>query len=397
MTKVQMKIFFLDQSGKPGGAELCLLDIAKTYRDRCLVCLFADGSFRTMLEEEQIPVKVLATAIDVQKDSSTLHSLSRIGRLIPLAIAVARLSRQYDLIYANTQKALVIGALASVLSRRPLVFHLHDILSLEHFSRINQWIAVTLVNRFAAVAIANSSASQSALIAAGGQAKLTQVVYNGFNLASYRDIASQRQPTRQALGFTERDFVIGHFSRLAPWKGQHLLIEALTHCPASVRAILVGDALFGEREYVAQLHQQVKDLHLEQRVRFVGFRSDVAALMAACDLVAHTSTAPEPFGRVIVEAMLSGTPVVAAAAGGALELVADGVTGWLVTPGDPVQLAAVIQQCYDRPALVKEIADRAQIQASQRFDLEQVARQIDRILLQVAGRSGDGATTILGN
>ena len=68
-----MKILFLDQSGKPGGAELCLLDIARAYRDRCLVCLFADGSFRTMLEEEQIPVKVLATSIDVQKDSSTLQ------------------------------------------------------------------------------------------------------------------------------------------------------------------------------------------------------------------------------------------------------------------------------------------------------------------------------------
>lgn len=378
-----MKILFLDQSGKPGGAELCLLDIARAYRDRCLVCLLADGSFRTMLEEEQIPVKVLATSIDVQKDSSILQGVYGIGRSIPLAIAVARLSREYDLIYANTLKALVIGALASVLSRCPLVFHLHDILSLEHFSRINQRIAVTLTNRFASVAIANSLASQSAFIAAGGQANLTQVVYNGFNLDCYRDIAAQRQPTRPALGFTDRDVVVGHFSRLAPWKGQHLLIEALTHCPESVSAILVGDALFGERDYVAQLQQQVKDLHLERRVRFLGFRSDVAALMAACDLVAHTSTAPEPFGRVIVEAMLCGTPIVAAAAGGAMELVADGVTGWLVTPGDPVKLAAVIQQCYERPDLAQEIATTARIQASQRFDLVEIARQIDRILIQV--------------
>jgi glycosyltransferase involved in cell wall biosynthesis len=380
-----MKILFLDQSGKPGGAELCLLDIARAYRDRCLVCLFADGSFRTLLEEEQIPVKVLATAIDVQKDSSTLQGVYSIGRLLPLAIEVARLSHQYDLIYANTQKALVVGALASVLSRRPLVFHLHDILSLEHFSRTNQWIAVTLANRFASLVIANSQASQSAFIAAGGQAKLTQVVYNGFNLDCYRDVAAQRQPTRQALGFTERDFVVGHFSRLAPWKGQHLLIEALTHCPASVSAILVGDALFGERDYVAQLQHQVKALNLERRVQFVGFRSDVAELMAACDLVAHTSTAPEPFGRVIVEAMLCGTPIVAAAAGGAMELVADGVTGWLVAPGDPVKLATVIQQCDDRPDLVKEIATTARILASQRFELEAIARQIEQILIPVAG------------
>jgi glycosyltransferase involved in cell wall biosynthesis len=378
-----MKILFLDQSGKPGGAELCLLDIVRGYRDCCLVCLFSDGSFRTMLEQEQIPVKVLATSIQVQKDSSAVRGLYSIGQLLPLAIEVVRLSRQYDFIYANTQKALVVGAIASSLSGRPLVFHLHDILSTEHFSRINQWIAVTLANRFASLVIANSQASQSAFIAAGGQAKLTQIVYNGFDLSGYRDVMSHRQRLRQELGFTDRDFAIGHFSRLAPWKGQHLLIEALTHCSASVSAIIVGEALFGERDYVTQLKQQVRDLNLEHRVRFVGFRSDVAELMAACDLVAHTSTAPEPFGRVIVEAMLCGTPIVASAAGGAMELVVDGVTGWLVTPGDPLKLAMTIQQCRDRPELIEEIATTAQVQSSQRFDLKTIARQIDRLLLQV--------------
>ena len=61
----------LDQSGKPGGAELCLIDIAKPYRDSCLVGLFVDGSFRQLLEEQQIPVEVLATeAIKVRKGSS---------------------------------------------------------------------------------------------------------------------------------------------------------------------------------------------------------------------------------------------------------------------------------------------------------------------------------------
>jgi glycosyltransferase involved in cell wall biosynthesis len=377
-----MKILFLDQSGKPGGAELCLLDIARKYRDRCLVCLFSDGAFRTMLEEEQIPVKVLVTPIQIQKDSSALKGLRSIGKLIPLIINVARLSRQYDSIYANTQKALVVGALASVLSRRPLVYHLHDILSTEHFSRINQRIAVTLANRFASLVIANSKASQSAFIAAGGQAKLTQVVYNGFNPSLYQAAISHRDPLRQALGFTAQEFVVGHFSRLAPWKGQHLSIEALTHCHESVNLILVGDALFGEQEYVKQLRQQVKDLNLEHRVRFLGFRSDVADLMAACDLVAHTSTAPEPFGRVIVEAMLCGTPVVAAAAGGAIELVEHGVTGWLVTPGDPLKLAMMIQQCCDRPDLTIEIARQAQTKASQRFDLVEIDRQIEDLLLK---------------
>jgi glycosyltransferase involved in cell wall biosynthesis len=335
------------------------------------------------VETAQIPVKVLATPLQIQKDSNVLQGLYSIGQLIPLVINVARLSRQYDLIYANTQKALVVGALASLLSRRPLVYHLHDILSTEHFSRTNQQIAVTLANRCASLVIANSQASQAAFIAAGGQQKLTQVVYNGFNPACYQVTKSQRDAIRQTIELTPEDFVVGHFSRLAPWKGQHILIEALSHCAPSVRAILVGDALFGEQEYVKQLNQQVTDLGLEKRVQFLGFRSDVADLMAACDLVAHTSTSAEPFGRVIVEAMLCGTPVVAAAAGGAIELVEHEVTGWLVTPGDALKLAMTIQQCCDQPDRVRMIVEQAQNIASQRFDLGVVDRQIQQLLLQI--------------
>lgn len=64
------RILFLDQSGKPGGAELCLIDIAKPYRDNCLVGMFADGTFKQLLEKQHIPVQVLATkAIEVRKES----------------------------------------------------------------------------------------------------------------------------------------------------------------------------------------------------------------------------------------------------------------------------------------------------------------------------------------
>ena len=108
------------------------------------------------------------------------------------------------------------------------------------------------------------------------------------------------------MGLGDR-FVIGHFSRLSPWKGQHILLEALVHCPADVVAILVGDALFGEQDYVQTLKAQVESLGLQNRVHFLGFRSDIVPLMHACDVVAHTSTAPEPFGRVIAEAMLCRT------------------------------------------------------------------------------------------
>ena len=379
-----MKILFLDQSGNLGGAELCLLDLAKFYRDSCLVALFADGSFREALEQHQIPVRVLLDKpLKIYKDSNFWQSIQNTGSLLPLIEEIVRFSRDRDLIYANTQKALVAGAIASLLTGKPLVYHLHDILSLEHFSQTNRRLAVSLANRFAALIIANSQATKTAFIEAGGKSKLVEVVYNGFDLEKYQDKSDRLTQLKQELNLSGR-YIIGHFSRLSPWKGQHILIEALTHCPHAT-AILVGDALFGEHEYVEQLHQQVTQLGLSDRVRFLGFRSDIPQLMSMCDLVVHTSTAAEPFGRVIVEAMLCGKPIVATAAGGATELIEHGHTGWLTPPGDTLELAEIIDRCRQQPELTDKIARSGKISATRRFDLAKVQQQINS-LLQTVGR-----------
>ncbi len=375
-----MKILFLDQSGKPGGAELCLIDIAKPYRDSSLVGLFADGDFKSLLQQNHIPVEVLTNQpIQVRKESSLLKGLGSLGQLVPLIIKVAKKAREYDLIYANTQKALVIGAIASFFARRPLVYHLHDILSTEHFSQTNLRIAVTLANRFASLVIANSQASQTAFVQAGGRPEITTVVYNGFEPKIYQTCEPDVKQLQHKLEI-EGQFVVGHFSRLAPWKGQHILIDALAKCPPNVTAILVGDALFGEQDYVQKMHQQIAALGLEKRIKFLGFRSDIPQLMAACNLVVHTSTAPEPFGRVIVEAMLCGKPVIAAKAGGAIELVEHGINGFLVTPGEPQELAQVINTCYQEIEQTKIIANHARITASQRFDVTAINQQIAQLL-----------------
>ncbi|QLE56527.1 glycosyltransferase family 4 protein [Nostoc sp. TCL26-01] len=375
-----MKILFLDQSGKPGGAELCLIDIAKPYRDRSLVCLFADGSFKTLLQQHQIPVEVLThQSIAVRKHSSLFQAFSSLGQLTPLIAKVVQKAMAYDVIYANTQKALVVGAIASLIARRPLVYHLHDILSSEHFSQTNLRVAINLANRCAALVIANSHASQQAFIQAGGRPELTRVIYNGFDPKLYQTCASDITKLRQHLGL-EGKFVVGQFSRLSPWKGQHILIDAIAQCPEKVTVMLVGDALFGEQDYVKQLHQQITQLNLQHRVKFLGFRSDIPQLMTACNLVAHTSIAPEPFGRVIVEAMLCGKPVVAAKAGGAVELVEHGVNGFLTTPQAPQELAQIINSCLQETAKTTTLANHARDMASQRFDVTIINQQIAQLL-----------------
>ncbi len=374
-----MKIFFLDQSSKLGGAELCLSDIAQPFSANSLVGVFTEGAFPDHLRQLNIPVKILAQQdLQVKKNSGVLAGLQNLGRLIPLVVTATQLSKGYDLIYANTQKALVVGAIASKLSGRPLVYHLHDIVSPDHFSATNRRIIVAMANQ-AALTIANSQASRDAFLAVGGRAERVRVVYNGFRPETYQTVETTQARMRRELGL-EGKFVVGHFSRLAPWKGQHVLIDAIAQCPENVVALVVGDALFGEDAYVTQLNQQIQALNLQDRVKFLGFRSDIPALMGACDVVTHTSTAPEPFGRVIVEAMLCQRVPIASAAGGATELIDHGKTGWLCPPAQPQKLAELILNTYKQPEEAIAMATAAKTHASTTFNLDHTNQQIRELL-----------------
>jgi glycosyltransferase involved in cell wall biosynthesis len=92
--------------------------------------------------------------------------------------------------------------------------------------------------------------------------------------------------------------------------------------------------------------------------------------------VVHCSTAPEPFGRVIVEGMLAGRPVIATNHGGATEILRNGVTGFLVEPGNPSALAGVLERIKADPDAAGRVASAGREDARERFDLGKIADQV---------------------
>jgi glycosyltransferase involved in cell wall biosynthesis len=102
--------------------------------------------------------------------------------------------------------------------------------------------------------------------------------------------------------------------------------------------------------------------------------------MAACDIVAHTSTEPEPFGRVIVEGQLAKRPVVASAAGGAMELIQDGVTGRLFPSGDVHALAGMIKELLAQPEQAIALGQQAYTSAKANFSLETIIASFEQAL-----------------
>jgi glycosyltransferase involved in cell wall biosynthesis len=376
-------VLFVDHSAALGGAELSLLDVARAYGDRGTVLLFEDGPFRERLEASGVRVLVheaLPDLLDVRRSDGIARLLRSIPALIQFVAGLVRLVRRYDVVYANSQKALVAGALAGWLTRRRVIWHLRDILTADHFSAFNRCVAVALANGLVDRVIANSQSTAAAFVESGGRTATT-VVHNGIDPAPFDAVdRDARDALRRSLGLNGEPLV-GVFSRLAPWKGQHVLIDAIAALPG-VHAVVVGDALFADDEtYAAALHRQCAARGVSDRVHFVGFQDEVAPWMRAVDVVAHTSTAPEPFGRVVVEGMLAGRPVVASAAGGVLEIIENGVTGCLVRPGNADHLALVLGDLLSGDASL--LARRGSEQARTAFSVDAVTSRVQAVIREV--------------
>lgn len=146
--------------------------------------------------------------------------------------------------------------------------------------------------------------------------------------------------------------VIVMVGNIRPWKGQETVIRAIERVRRawpSVRCVFVGDTAPADREYDRTVRSLVSELDLTAHVIFAGFQHNVADFLMMSDVVVHASVLPEPFGRVILEAMACRKPVIGARAGAVPELVTEGQTGLTFPPGDSVLLAdAVLSLIRDR-------------------------------------------------
>ncbi len=364
----QPKILFVDHTAVLGGAELSLLDLVTVYGNQSQVLLFADGALRKDLASRGIPVAIAEASSETLnlRSSGGIKAFKSLPELWWLAGHIAQQAKNFDLVHANSQKAFITAALATLRASPPVVWHLRDILTASHFSSLNRSIAIFLANQFATRVIVNSQATGEAFVAAGGNPELVRVVYNGFHSQPFETASlEEARKIRSQLNIHDAPLV-GLFSRLSPWKGQHILLSAIKQLP-QVHIILVGDALFGEQEYVSYLKTLADEPELQGRVHWLGFRNDIPTLMKACDIIVHTSTEPEPFGRVIVEGQLAQRPVIAAAAGGALELIEPEKTGLLFAPGEHNALKTQIEKLISDRTLASLLAQQGYMSAKTNF------------------------------
>jgi glycosyltransferase involved in cell wall biosynthesis len=228
--------------------------------------------------------------------------------------------------------------------------------------------------------IANSEAIRNRLVADGIPREKTTVVNEGVDVE--RIVTMRSANVHAEFYLPTHAPVVGNVAALVPHKGQQHLIDAaalVVKQVPDVRFVIVGDGELREK-----LEKQIKDKHLERHVFLAGFRSDALELTKGFDIFAMSSVS-EGMCTALVDAMAASKPAVATAAGGIPEVLADGVTGFLVQPRDHVTMADKLVVLLKDPALQARMGEAALARARERFTVEKMVAGTSAVYERLAG------------
>ncbi len=201
---------------------------------------------------------------------------------------------------------------------------------------------------------------------------------NGLPLPKYQQ--ASKGTLKNLLNLDSSAKLIGIAGRYTPWKGQDFFLRIAKEWLAkgeNAHFILIGHAFNEDQAYAQCLHEFVQANKLQARVHFLPFQENIPAVFADLDLLVHASLKPEPFGRVVAEAMALGVTVVAAAAGGIPEIVDDGVNGFLAESGNLQSYLCALERALNSP--LEDLKTSARGKIEQEFSLDRLATQFTQL------------------
>lgn len=369
-----------------GGAQentvLTVEMLDKADWDAAIIAGPQTGSEGSLIETAQ--ERGLALTID--------DSLVREVNPIKDLLAVFRLARfikqgGYTIVHTHSSKTGIVGRWAAKLAGAPII--IHTVHGWAHHDRqhplvrayyiLLEKLTLPITDKLIAV---TGKDIEKGLRDGIGQPENYLVIRSGIEMDRFGQPQVNRQVTRATWGIPLEAQLIGTVTRLSPQKAPLDFVRAAaqvarTHPKAWF--MMVGDGPLR-----ADVEKLARELGIADRLVLTGLRRDVPELMAAFDIFALSSLW-EGLPRVIPQAMATGLPVVATACDGSAEAVEDGVTGFLVPPGQPDQLAQRLSQLLDDPDLASQMGETG-LERAQEFDVQRMVTQIDSLYRELLAK-----------
>lgn len=384
MTQMQkMRLVYVNHTGNVSGAERVLLDLLcgldRSYYEPYVLCP-TSGRLVEELEAAKVPCLPLP-AVNVR---FSMRPDSLVRSFFPFWKTIATLRRlimelQPDLVHANTVRSGIAASLATIGTRIPVVWHVHDILP-NHILSSGIRMFAYLSRRTQIVAVSHATAREFCGALQFGSRVRT--IHNGVNLDRFPlksgyDLIFRKKE----LDISDNVFLVCAVGQICARKGLRELLEAfllVAKRAPHIHLAFVGRTVFKHEEgYRDSLLAAAAASSVTERIHFTGELKDVAQILRASDLLVLNSL-QEPFGLVLVEAMSSGTPVLATRVGGIPEIVTDGGNGWLVEKGDTTGLATKLFELSQNRSQLEQAAQQALKITCPQFSLQRCYRQIHR-------------------
>ena len=372
-----LRVTFIVPDLRAGGAERHVVTLVERldpmrFQAR-VVCLGEEGE---LFGEAAAHVPVISFGLTKRQALRALLTLARELR-----------RTRTDLVVAGGYSAEMLGRLAAVLARVPYrVVWVHNYDDQGPRGRVRQLgdrLLEGVTDAYFGVARRQLPYIVGEL---GHPERKVRIIHNGVDAERFSgsQVVAGGETLRAELGFSPDDLVIGIVAGLRLVKNHELFLRAAKLVADGVpqaRFLLVGSG--EQRDHLEAL---TKELELEDRVVFTGFRNDVAGALHAIDIVVLSSDS-EAFPLSLLEAMASSRPIVSTAVGGIPEIVEDGVTGYLVPPRDATSLAARLVDLAENPDRRRAFGRAGRLRLEREFTLERHVEETERALTRVSGGS----------
>jgi glycosyltransferase involved in cell wall biosynthesis len=375
------QILFVNSTSEIGGADIDLLLICShLQRDRYepKVVLPHAGPLCGEFSSRGIPLIYLDPA-PLKRFITAAQILSYPWRVGRAAWALFRLIRQeqVDIVHVNTA-VLPAAGLAARLAGVKCVWHIREIEILQRsivIGALLRWCIWACADRIIAI-------SEAVGKGLGAPARDTlQVIYHCLDTTHFYPGAIN-QAVRREFKIPAKAKVIGYIGRISPIKGLGYLITALglirRQYPETY-LLLVGPVL-GYQRHLEELHRLVEDQNLTEWVIFSEERQDILEILRAVDVVVLPTVIPEGLGKVLLEGLACGKPVIATNQGGPLEILRDCAAARLVPPRDSTAIAQALQYFWELPpARQQELSQEGYELVKQQHSMSKMIENLEEV------------------